>query len=205
MAKSKATSQKAGKSSRPPKKPSSRTGRDKEPASLDRLLAAVRSDPEDIKAVLALGNYYNDNRMETKIIEAVEPLEKIYPFPDKYLRGLYNRLLAIGYSHLGRFVDSEKAVLRGLEEYPHSLDFYYVLCFLKLSLREYDDAIQAAQKYISLREKINGKRLKVPEFSSTGAHATQLYNFLGVALREKEEFDEAIRIIKKYYKTNFRV
>ncbi|MDD3732271.1 MAG: tetratricopeptide repeat protein [candidate division Zixibacteria bacterium] len=197
MAKSKATSQKAGKSSRPPKKPSSRTGRDKAPASLDRLLAAVRSDPEDIKAVLALGNYYNDNRMETKIIEAVEPLEKIYPFPDKYLRGLYNRLLAIGYSHLGRFVDSEKAVLRGLEEYPHSLDFYYVLCFLKLSLREYDDAIQAAQKYISLREKINGKRLKVPEFSSTGAHATQLYNFLGVALREKEEFDEAERAFRE--------
>ncbi|MBN1213695.1 MAG: tetratricopeptide repeat protein [candidate division Zixibacteria bacterium] len=161
--------------------------------TLDGLLAAVRRDPEDIKAVLALGDYYNNNRMENKIIAAIESLEKLYPFADRYLRGLYNRLLAIGYSHLGRFVDSEKAALRGLEDFPEALDFYYVLSYLKLSLREYDEAVQAAEKYVSLRNKIKNGRKKVTEFSATGAHATQLYNFLGVALREKKEFDKSER------------
>ena len=160
--------------------------------SLDKLLAAVRNDPEDIGARLTLGDYYNDNRQEKKIIEAVEPLESRYPFRDKKERGNYNRLLAIGYSHLGRFVDSEKAVLRGLEEYPESLDFYYVLCYLKLSLREYDAAIEAAEKYIELRENIRRGKGRLKLFSSTGAHAAQLYNFLGVAHREKNEIDASV-------------
>ena len=80
--------------------------------SLDKLLVAVRNDPDDINARLMLGDYYNNNKLEKKIIEAVESLEGQYPFPDKRKRGNYNRLLAIGYSHVGRFVDSEKAVFR---------------------------------------------------------------------------------------------
>jgi len=193
MAKPKTKKSAGKKISRPSnKKKTVRKTTDKT-VTLDRLLAAVRRDPEDIKAVLALGDYYNNNRTENKIITAVEPLEKLYPFADRNQRGLYNRLLAIGYSHLGRFVDSEKAALRGLEEFPEALDFYYVISYLKLSLREYDDAVQAAEKYVSLRDKIKNGRRKVTEFSATGAHATQLYNFLGVALREKKEFEKAER------------
>jgi len=165
--------------------------------SLDKLLAAVRNDPDDINARLTLGDYYNNNKLEKKIVEAIEPLEGQYPFPNKHQRGDYNRLLAIGYSHVGRYVDSEKAVFRGLEEYPDSLDFYYVLSYLKLSLREYDATVEAAEKFISLREAIRKDKTHPKAFSSTGAHAAQLYNFLGVAYRDKKDLEAAVGAYQK--------
>ncbi|MFZ5979605.1 MAG: tetratricopeptide repeat protein, partial [Candidatus Zixiibacteriota bacterium] len=73
----------------------------------------------------------------------------------------------------------------------------YVLCYVKLSLREYAAAVEVAEKYIALRENIRQGKNRPRLFCSTGAQAAQLYNFLGVACREKNDMPAAIEAYRQ--------
>jgi tetratricopeptide (TPR) repeat protein len=163
--------------------------------SLDELKATVQTDPDDVMARLKLAEYCLRNDRENEILEALDGLEDKYPFSDQFLRGFYNRLLAFGHAHRGQFIEAEKAARRGLEEYPNSLDFYFVLAYVHLSLRELEKTISASEKFVSIWNKIVQKQMLPTDFTFTGRHITQLYNMLATAYRDKGEILKA----REYY------
>ena len=107
---------------------------DSKSKSLDQLLAAVRSDPDNVRAALDLAEYYLSHDGGARVSDAVRSIERLYPFGDRRLRGAYNRLLAFGELHCGRLIEAEQAAERGLAEYPASLDFHYIMCYVKTAL-----------------------------------------------------------------------
>ncbi len=193
MAKSKKKSVGKRKTRRRTNKEPQRSQVDFSKKSYDALQAAVQASPDDILARLELGEYYLRNDLEDKILDALDGLEKQYPFSDRFLRGFYNRLLAFGYAHRRQFVEAEQAARQGLEEYPDSLDFYFVLAFLYLSLREFDQAITESERFVSIWNKIKQGLMLPTDFTFTGRHITQLYNILATAYREKGNVSQACR------------
>ena len=167
------------------------------PESLDVLLEAVRTNPDDTLARLELGEYYLRNDLEDKILDAIAGLEECYPFSDKFTRGYYNRLLAFGYAHRKQFIEAEKAARRGVEEYPDSLDYYFVLSYVHMSLKELDQTITEAERFVSIWNRIKQGQLPPPDFTFTGRHIGQLYNILATAYRDKGKVPEASRYYEK--------
>jgi tetratricopeptide (TPR) repeat protein len=165
--------------------------------SLQELEARVRAHPQDILPRLELAEYYLRNDREQEILDVLEGLEDKYPFAERFQRGFYNRLLAFGHAHRGQFAEAEQAARRGLEEYPDSLDFYFVLAYVYLSLRELDRAITEAERYVSLWSDIKEGRLAPPDFSFTGRYSTQLYNILATAYRDKGDITQAQNFYEK--------
>ncbi|MEW5993344.1 MAG: tetratricopeptide repeat protein, partial [Candidatus Zixiibacteriota bacterium] len=165
------------------------------PELLDSLLAAVRRNPDGILPRLELAEYYLRNDREKEILDAIAALEQQYPFPDSFTRGYYNRLLAFGHAHRGQFVEAEKAARRGLGEFPESLDFYFVLAYIHLSLRELNQAIADATQFLSRWQRMKSGESPPTDFSFTGRFVTQLYNMLATAYRDKGEFEAA----RRYY------
>ncbi len=160
-------------------------------------MAAVRTHPDDILARLELGEFYLRNDLEDKILDAIANLEERYPFPDKFTRGYYNRLVAFGYAHRKQFIEAERAARRGVEEYPDSLDFYFVLSYVHMSLKELDQTITEAERFVSIWNRIKQGKLPPTDFSFTGRHVTQLYNILATAYRDKGKMSEARRYYEK--------
>ncbi|MFH1374434.1 MAG: tetratricopeptide repeat protein [bacterium] len=165
--------------------------------SLDVLLTAVRANPDDVMVRLELGEYYLRNDLEEKILDVLGDLNEDYTFPNKFTRGYYHRLLAFGHAHRRQFVEAERAAHRGVEEYPDSLDFYFVLSYLYLSLKEYDRTVTEAERFISLYKRIKQGQLPPPDFSFTGRHITQLYNILAAACQELGQLSEARQYFEK--------
>jgi tetratricopeptide (TPR) repeat protein len=108
-------------------------------------------------------------------------------------------LLAFGELHCGRLIEAEQAAERGLAEYPTSLDFHYVRCYVKTALGEFEAAIEAAQTFLSLRDAMKSSRTAV-EYSSTGAHPGRLLDLLGTAYRESGKLREAEDAYKRAMK-----
>ncbi|MCK4460952.1 MAG: glycosyltransferase, partial [candidate division Zixibacteria bacterium] len=157
---------------------------------LDRLLTAVRTHPDDVPTRLDLAEHYWRSDQTKKIAEALEGLESQYPFADKATRGRYNVLAAFGHAHRNQPVEAEKVARRGLEEFPNALDFQFVLAFVHLSLREYDQVIEAARAFLESCRKTKGL-VHRPPFCSTADNIAQVYNFLGAAYAETNRVEEA--------------
>ncbi len=163
--------------------------------SFDELKATVQADPDDIMARLKVAEYYLRNDREQEILDVLDGLENKYPFSDKFLRGFYNRLLAFGNAHRGQFIEAEKAARRGLEEYANSLDFYFVLAYIHLSLRELEKTIDESENFVLIWHEIKQGHIPPTDFTFTGRHITQLYNILATAYRDKGELLKA----REYY------
>ena len=110
--------------------------------TLDRLLLAVRSDPQDLEAALVLGEYYNANKLENKIRAVLEPLASVVSSAVVSQRRRFHDLLAFANIRERRFIDAERIIERGMRDSPDSIDLYYALTFLKLSLGEVSLAVE---------------------------------------------------------------
>ncbi len=137
-----------------------------------------------------MGDYLARHGQENKIIEAVSILEKRYPFPHPAQRTLYNRLLAFGYVSGHHFSEAEEYIQRGLREAPDAIDFYYALAYLKASMREYEEAAEASEKYLAQYDSAVTK----PEqhFSATSRHRAQLLNFLATSYQNLMRTEAAV-------------
>ncbi|HWR81844.1 MAG TPA: tetratricopeptide repeat protein, partial [Candidatus Deferrimicrobium sp.] len=166
-------------------------------SSLDSLPAIVQAEPNNVSARMELAEHYLQNDQEDKILEVLRGLEDWYSFFDKFQRGYYNRLMAFGHAHRSQLLEAEKAAHLGLEEFPNSLDFHFVLCYVHLSLKEIDQSIASGERFVSLWNEIRDGRTAPPDFSFTGRHAAQLFNILGTAYREKGDFASAQEFYKK--------
>jgi len=158
---------------------------------LNKLLSTVKAQPKNILAHITLADYYMRNHVENKILEALKPLEKQFPFENNLHNQLYNHLLAFGYVHSNRLLDAEKICQQVLENEPDSLDYHYILAFVHLSLREYDKVLTDCRNYFSSYERKDKKTKDDINYSLTHRHLSQVYNFLGSAYFEKSDWKEA--------------
>ncbi|HVP07398.1 MAG TPA: glycosyltransferase, partial [Candidatus Acidoferrum sp.] len=163
-----------------------------------KLRASGQKPPvNDIAGALALAGQYSGSGKEERILEALAPIGSMYPFSDKRQRVNYNRLLAFGHAHLNQFIEAESAIRRGLADMADCLDLYYVLCYVKLSLREYADAIAAGETYLNLRTRQQADPSLQQSFASSVGHLSQLCNFVGVAYRDSGETKRATFYFEK--------
>ncbi|MBU0983637.1 MAG: tetratricopeptide repeat protein, partial [candidate division Zixibacteria bacterium] len=155
------------------------------------LEAAVRSNPGDLAAALALAEYYARQAAERKIVQTIERFESDYPISDPAQRQRYNRLLAFGYAHSDRCLDAERVINRGVADDGDSLDLSFVRSYVKLTLRDYRDVMEAADVYASLLDRARETQTTPTDITATPGHAAQLFNMLGVACRERGEGERA--------------
>ncbi|MBD3257621.1 tetratricopeptide repeat protein, partial [candidate division GN15 bacterium] len=96
-----------------------------------------------------------------------------------------------GYAHQGRCIEAEEIAGRAIRDEAESLDIYYVLAYVKLTLREYDAVIEASSQYVAQMNAIEKGLTKSSDIASTKRHASQLYNFLATAFKEQGKTAEA--------------
>jgi tetratricopeptide (TPR) repeat protein len=158
--------------------------------AVGRLKAEVRSNPDNIEAALTLAEYYNSLRQDEDILATLDVIERHLPTMGDKHRRRYWRLMAYASVRHRRFYEAERAIEAGLREFPEAIDFHYAMAFAKASLRENQDAIAAAQKYLKLYDRAVSDPPRT-HFSVTPGHRSHLLNFMGTAYRESGKAGEA--------------
>ncbi len=123
------------------------------------------------------------------VLLTLSPLEESYPFASKELSLRYDRLLAFAYANLKKFPDAEQVIRRGLELAPEALDLHYTNCYVKLSLREFDQALVAGQAFLKFRTQLPANDRNIA--NSTKTQLTHLLNFIGSTYQAQEKLAEA--------------
>ncbi len=153
----------------------------------------LKSHPTDLDSSLKLAEHYFKSNQVTRIPDVLRAFEADSIKPNSSKRFRYLTLLATGYAFTGKLPEAEQICEQGLSEYPDSLDFYYLLTYIKHSLREYPSAIEQGHKYLQLlRYKPALKGMPSPFFGMR-AHLSQLQNIIGSAYREQSRTVEAAR------------
>ncbi len=160
------------------------------PATLEQLL---KNNPADLDAALQLAEYYYKSNQETRIPDVLNSFDHFSIKSGSKKRFRHLTLLAIGYAFSRELSEAEQISEQGLKEFPDSLDFYYILSFIKLSLREYSSAIEHGHKYLQLlRTKPVLDGMPWP-LCGMMAHLSQLQNIVGNAYREQSKTEEAVK------------
>jgi tetratricopeptide (TPR) repeat protein len=147
------------------------------------------SSLQQISSTLALAEEQYDRQENQAALNTLAPLESQYPFADNLLCGRFDRMLAFAYSHLKRLSDAEQVIRRGLERHPAALDFHYTNCFIQLSLRNFDAALQSAQRFLKYREELTVGQNSI--LDSTSSQLTHLLNFMGAAYQDLDQLENA--------------
>ena len=153
----------------------------------------VKNHPTDLNSAIKLAEHYFEINRETRISEKLKPfeLDRIKSGSPQKFR--YLTLLAIGHAFDGELSEAERICEQGLKEFPDALDFYYLLSYIKLSLREYSSAIEHGHKYLQLlRDHPILKNMPLP-LCGLMAHLSQLQNIIGNGYREQSHTIEAAR------------
>lgn len=168
------------------RKPSRRNPAAAAPA-IEELLVDVKLAPDNIAAVLALGSHYHAREEDRRTLEAIEHLEKLYPFLDDEANRSYDRLLAYGYADCSRWSDAERIVERGISRHPDEIDYYYVGAFVHMSLSEFEATVAVTDRYAELLDNASATSSAI-----TARHHAQLLNIRAGALKEMGRIDDAI-------------
>ena len=107
---------------------------------------------------------------------------------DKYTVSRYYRLLAFGFAHSQKYLEAEKVCLQQLENDNHPLDYNFLLAFLSLSLRQYNEAIEYAERFLNLYQI---KNKDVWNLTTHSHFLCQMYNYLGSAQLELKNYEKA--------------
>lgn len=163
-----------------------------QPADIAALEDSVRSNPADSASIIQLAEQYYKTNHEPKILDLFQVLDSSSLSPKSAQKFRYYTLKALAHAHSGELSESEQLCEQGLLEFPDAMDFYYILSFIKLSMREYKTAIECAEKYLQLlktKPVLDGMPLPL---CGSKAHLSQLENILGNAFRESKQVKQAI-------------
>ena len=188
---------KLGKKSKPKSKNSSRRQSTKrvkpELVDLASLEQFVKDNPAHLVSALKLAEHYYKSNRETRICEVLQPFALGKFKSGSPARFRFLTLIAIGHAFAGEITEAEHACEQGLKEFPDALDFYFLLSYIKLSLREYSAAIEHGHKYLQLlRDNPVLEKMPLP-LCGMLAHLSQLQNIIGNGYRERTHTDEAAR------------
>jgi len=172
-------SKKSGKPNRPTEKHDS-SGTD---SQLQQLKQRYRENPKDLNICLEFAEYCRSHGRDKEILEILSPLETDYPFDDPKLTHRFDCLYAYGHAFAGNLVDAEQVINRGMKNKSDSPDLSYLQCFVRLSLRNFDEATKAGESYLAIVNQIRESGVIPDSFSLTAEHLSQLCNFLATAYR----------------------
>ncbi|MDF1543644.1 MAG: tetratricopeptide repeat protein [bacterium] len=135
------------------------------------------------------------NHQPDHAVEILCSINKSELNPEQALE--YYRLSAHSYLALGRFVDAEHSITAARSEGHDSIDFDYVESQVKLKLRDYTGAGNAADSYLA---RLKAKTITPEDISTTDRHVSQLYDtravakiYVGTPDEARDDFEEAIR------------
>ncbi len=113
-----------------------------------------------------------------------------------------SRISAFANANLKNYNQAAETSLQALKLDNNLLDFYYVLTFSYLAMEEYSLAEVYANKFFELASEQSQDWTSPHMMAETRTKTHLVYNFLGIALREQERFNEAGRAYQKSYKAN---
>jgi tetratricopeptide (TPR) repeat protein len=158
--------------------------------SLTKLEQAVQKNPACVRSAIDLAAYYLRNKQEERVLEVVKTIMD-KPGATDVERAELRRLTAFGYAHKDQLLNAETACRKGLEKDPQGLDYHYVLAFVNLSLRHYEEAAQYGEIYVGRYYELSPEDSPVTEFSHSPAHLSQVHNIIGSAFYERQQAAEA--------------
>ena len=150
----------------------------------------------DVIAAVELANQYNNTGKEREITALLGPYEIHFPFEDKKMSGQYARLMGFGFAHEKRWHEAEHWLERGQKLFPESLDYLYGLTYVRISLREFERALESADAYIAVVDRTSDKVLATRLFNGAMSQRSMLYNYRGLCFQELGKVEEAIRAFK---------
>ncbi len=156
-----------------------------------QLQEALRREPDNIEIALQLAEYFNSQGRIAEVLSTLKPFEQSYPFLDTEHNARFDRLLVFGYVRTGRLVEADEVSGRALKASPYSLDLHYALTFQRISMREYDAAVEASGKYLDIYKTSSGVSA-TDLLTLTSQHRSQLLNFRGIAYKETSRTEEAL-------------
>lgn len=147
--------------------------------------------PLNLAEALDQADRYARRGRESEILTLLTPLEKDYPFEDPRQSETYDRLLAFGLSYAGDLPRAEKIVERAIRTHRPSRDVYFSQAFVKLSMREYAQTVEACRKYLEIDNESERRPETQTEVTAPPTYASQIYNFMGAAYGQLNQPDQA--------------
>ncbi|MBI5266146.1 MAG: glycosyltransferase, partial [candidate division Zixibacteria bacterium] len=176
---------------RKPAKVSRRGGRVTAPANILALALQRHQAHPTPKTAVELAALYYTHGLESQVLDVLEPFAGHGRESEAAEDASLCALLALGYAHADRLIDAESTAQRLVKHDHTARDGWYVLCFVHLSMREYDRAITAATSYLASPAADKSHPAPIRSFCSSKAHRSQLCNMLASAYRESGRLDEA--------------
>lgn len=110
----------------------------------------------------------------------------------------YDRLLTFAHAFNRNINEAERLCTIGVLSDERPLDYYFILTYLHLSMREFQKAVSASEKYFQLYDNLDSS---FNNFTLSENHCSQVYNFRGSAYLElsqfsaaREEFEKSLEI-----------
>ncbi len=108
---------------------------------------------------------------------------------------LFLRLEALSLPHVERYLEAESCAKKGLEIDSQEYDFYFVLAYIAIMMKEYDRAIEFADCFAELSADNKNEAENEKHITSNSRHL--IFNYLGIAYRQKNDIEKAQKAFEK--------
>jgi len=160
--------------------------------ALYRRTARLKNGHSVIDSALVLTEGLVNRGQHARIVDAIGQLERLYPFESAEHRSCYNRLMALGFLYQNDLLKAEQLADRAVRDDAPSMDIAFVQAYVKTSLREFQAAIDEAEKYLDMLAAQAADPSTRCGYCTSSSHASQVSNFLGVARAALHQTDGAI-------------
>ena len=163
-----------------------------------KSIGAVRTVPTTTADILELAELRYIHDEEAFIVELLAPLEKASNDFSAKDRTQYLSLLAMGHAHTSNLIEAEETANKLVRHQPQSPDPWFVLTYVRLTMREYNLAIEAAEKYIELLGGLDHAGSDIGKvYGATPGHQSQTYNMYAAACKESGRTNDAITYYRR--------
>lgn len=139
--------------------------------------------------------FSNDN---SSLLEYLMPYKTKYQIKDSRDNIIFNHLLAFAYAIQNKLPEAEKHCSDCIAVETSPLDYYFVLTYVHLAMREYDKVLKYSELYFETYDKMNFAEFN---YAYTTSHQCQVYNFIGSAHMELGNSKKAVKYFSKAIET----
>ncbi len=139
--------------------------------------------------------FSNDN---SSLLEYLTPYKKKYQIKDSRDNKIFNHLLAFAYAIQNKLPEAEKHCRDCIAVESSLLDYYFVLTYVHLAMREYDKVLKYSDLYFETYDKMNSAEFN---YAYTTNYQCQAYNFIGSAHMELGNSKKAVKYFLKAIQT----
>ena len=142
--------------------------------------------------------FYRKNRFNDVLL-TLENIPDYRELESESDKKLFLRLQSLSLPHLERYIEAETCARKGLEIDESEYDYYFLLAYVALMLKDYDNVIKFGRRFIGLLDADKGEKRQSCHLTKGSSHL--LYNYLGLAYRQKNDVDQAQEAFEKSIET----